>query len=236
MINIETYLADAKYRSVNSDRPTVTLSYAQSLDGSLAIERGRRTGLSGSEAMQMTHRLRAAHQAILIGIGTVLADDPQLTVRLVEGRSPQPIVIDSRLRIRDSCNLLRRSEGLPWIVFDGKADPARQAELARKGVKLIACETGTDSRLILRIAMNELRQDGITSLMVEGGAGIITSFLADRLVDIAVITICPVWVGGLSSVERNLARKSHWPALENVVTERAGDDIVVFGQVKECKL
>ena len=73
MINIEASLADARLRSVNSDRPVITLSYAQSLDGCLAIERGRRTSLSSPQAMQMTHRLRAAHQAILVGIGTVLA-------------------------------------------------------------------------------------------------------------------------------------------------------------------
>ncbi|HVP20486.1 MAG TPA: RibD family protein [Anaerolineaceae bacterium] len=236
MVNIETFLADARRRSVNSDRPEVTLSYAQSLDGCLSIERGWQTRLSGPESMQITHRLRAAHQAILVGIGTVLADDPKLTVRLAVGKNPQPVVIDTRLRIPDSCNLLSRSEGLPWVVFDGKADPARQAELARKGVKLIACETDADGRINLRIAMNKLRQDGIASLMVEGGAGMITSFLADRLADLAAITICPVWIGGLSSVERNLAQRNCWPALENVVTEKAGEDMLVFGQVKERPL
>ena len=81
-----------------SDRPFVSLSYAQSLDGSLAAKPGAPTRLSGTQANELTHRLRAAHDAILVGIGTILADDPQLTVRGVPGLQPRPVVLDSRLR------------------------------------------------------------------------------------------------------------------------------------------
>jgi 3,4-dihydroxy 2-butanone 4-phosphate synthase/GTP cyclohydrolase II len=81
-------------------RPFVTLAYAQSLDGSLAARRGEPLSLSGLESQKLTHRLRASHSAILVGISTLLADDPQLNVRLVEGENPQPVVLDSRLRTR----------------------------------------------------------------------------------------------------------------------------------------
>ena len=92
MVPIDSWLADAhNFRQVHG-RPLVTLSYAQSLDGCISLRPGIPTALSGPEAMRLTHRLRAAHDAILVGIGTILADDPRLTVRLVEGRNPQPVV------------------------------------------------------------------------------------------------------------------------------------------------
>ena len=92
MVPIERLLARAEEHRRKIGRPLVTLAYAQSLDGSLSAGRGHPLNLSGSEAQEITHRLRAAHDAILVGIGTVLADDPRLTVRLVKGPQPQPVV------------------------------------------------------------------------------------------------------------------------------------------------
>ncbi|MCK4899238.1 MAG: RibD family protein, partial [Anaerolineales bacterium] len=106
MFPIDELLADAKADSQSAERPLVTLSYAQSLDGSIAVRRGSPLSLSSPEAMTLTHRLRAAHETILVGIGTVLADNPRLTVRLVEGRNPQPIILDSHLRLFLDANLL----------------------------------------------------------------------------------------------------------------------------------
>ncbi|HEX9595492.1 MAG TPA: RibD family protein, partial [Anaerolineales bacterium] len=98
-MGLDEWLAASLNQAGDLDRPTVTLSYAQSLDGSIALHRGEPLTLSGPESMAMTHRLRAAHDAILVGIGTVISDDPQLNVRLVEGRNPQVVVLDSRLRL-----------------------------------------------------------------------------------------------------------------------------------------
>jgi GTP cyclohydrolase II len=97
-------------------RSFVTLAYAQSLDGSITTERGQRYRLSGPEAMRFTHALRAAHDAILVGVGTVLADDPELRVRLVEGPDPQPVVVDSRLRTPATARLLTRPGRPLWIA------------------------------------------------------------------------------------------------------------------------
>src|SRR6185295_16924415 len=83
-------LADVRGAARPRGRPFVTLAYAQSLDGSITIARGQRYKLSGPEAMRFTHALRAAHDAILVGVGTVLADDPELDVRLIDGPNPQP--------------------------------------------------------------------------------------------------------------------------------------------------
>src|SRR4051794_24685033 len=88
------------------DRPIVTLAYAQSLDGSIATAARRPLALSSQPALKLTHQLRAEHDAILVGIGTVLADDPLLTVRLVNGPNPVPVVLDSRLRLPSTARLL----------------------------------------------------------------------------------------------------------------------------------
>ncbi|MCZ7668830.1 MAG: dihydrofolate reductase family protein [Chloroflexi bacterium] len=105
-------------------RPFVTLCFAQSLDGSIAIKRGQFTAISGAASMKMTHRLRAAHHALLIGIGTALADDPQMTVRLVEGRQPQPVILDSMLRLPETAVVFQHPRP-PWILPHLR--PARSA-------------------------------------------------------------------------------------------------------------
>src|SRR3989304_8693232 len=95
MVPIDQLIAGAREHRQRLGRPLVTLSYAQSLDGCIAARAGERLALSGPESMRLTHRLRAAQDAILVGIGTVPADNPRLTVHLVQGQDPQPIVLDS---------------------------------------------------------------------------------------------------------------------------------------------
>src|SRR5690606_10285843 len=97
-------------------RPFVTLSYAQSLDGSIAIRSGEPLVLSGPESLCFTHHLRSIHDGILVGIGTVLSDDPQLTVRHCEGESPQPIVLDSQLRIPSTARLCCLPDKRCWVL------------------------------------------------------------------------------------------------------------------------
>src|SRR4029079_2712702 len=105
-------LAQARARKRLRGRPFVTLAYAQSVEGRFAIARGLRSALSGPESLRFTHALRAGHDGILVGVGTVLADDPELRVRLVEGRDPQPVIVDSHLSTPAGARLLART---PWI-------------------------------------------------------------------------------------------------------------------------
>ncbi len=204
--------------------PWVTLSYAQSLDGSLALRRGEALGLSGGEALVMTHRLRAEHDGILVGIGTVSADNPSLTVRHVPGPNPQVIVLDSCLRCPLDARLLA---GRPWLCATEAAPAVRQTALEAAGARVLRLPAAPDGRVDLPAALTRLAQLGIRRLMVEGGARVITAFLAARLVDRVVITIAPVFVGGLAAVEGLPAR----PRLRDMRAERLGDDLVVSGQV-----
>lgn len=127
-------------RTMRPWRPAVTLAYAQSLDGCIAAARGTPTRLSGAESMRLTHELRARHDAILIGVNTVLADNPQLSTRLVPGPSPRPVVLDSRLRTPPSARLLRDTDGGPRgaiIVCDLEEAESERAESLRAAGALI---------------------------------------------------------------------------------------------------
>jgi 3,4-dihydroxy 2-butanone 4-phosphate synthase/GTP cyclohydrolase II len=209
-------------------RPFVTLSYAQSLDGSIADRPGRPLALSGPAAMAMTHGLRASHEAILVGIGTVLADNPRLNVRLVEGPDPQPVVVDSRLRF-PLCQSLKNGRS-PLIATNAGADPERQLALEASGARVLRLP-GNNGWVDLADLLKHLGSMGINSLMVEGGAQIITSFLASRLVDQVVLTIAPLLVGGLRVVD-HLSRSSRrrFPRLKRLSYQQLGDDLVLRGE------
>lgn len=235
---LEIWLRQNRTASIKPGRPAVTLSYAQSLDGSLAFGRGQPAGLSGPDSMRLTHRLRALHDAILVGIGTVLSDDPQLNVRLVDGSNPRPVVLDSRLRIPSGSRLLNRETDLPWIAAGRSANPERAAVLERKGAKVIRLESDPAGGLCLDDLLGKLYEMGVRSLMVEGGAQVITSFLAGRLADLAVVTVAPVFLGGLRVVDQPLGMKQagrSWsvPSLTEPVYQQAGRDWIVWGKIGE---
>ncbi len=213
----------------HTGRPFVTLSYAQSMDGSIAARPGQPLALSGAQAMTLTHQLRVVHDAILVGIGTVLADNPRLTVRLVEGKNPQPIVADSRLRFPLSANLLCQHPLPPWIATGEQADAGRQQVLEAAGARVLRVPMNARGQVNLTALLARLGELGIHSVMVEGGARIITSFLAERLVDHIVLTVAPRLVGGLRAVRR-FARADavHFPRLRNLRYQWLEDDLVLW--------
>lgn len=180
-------------------RPFVTLTYAQSLDGCIAL-RGQRTALSGPESLKMTHQLRADHDAILIGIGTVLIDNPSLTVRLVEGSHPQPIVLDSHLRIPLTASLLNQTNRPLWLAVT-EPEPSRVVEMETAGVRVIRLPADSAGRVSLPDLLDRLGQLGIKRLMVEGGAQVIQSFLEQRFANKLIVTIAPRLLGGLNAIQ-----------------------------------
>jgi GTP cyclohydrolase II len=206
-------------------RPFVTLTYAQSLDGSVAAVPGQTLALSGPESKTFTHQLRAAHDAILVGIGTVLADDPRLTVRLVSGPNPQPILLDSQLRFPLDANLLRHPHP-PWIATTGRADPERQAALETAGARVLRLPADDCGRVHLPSLLDTLADAGIKTLMVEGGSAVITSFAAARLIDRLALTLAPRLVGGLRAVSAPCDLR-----LRNVTYRSLGTDLIVEADV-----
>jgi riboflavin-specific deaminase-like protein len=218
----------------HNPRPQVTLSYAQSLDGSIAMNRGTPYLLSGSESQIITHKLRAVHDGILVGINTVIADNPSLTVRLVKGPSPLPVILDSHLRLPLNSNLLKNKE-LPLIATTTSANREKQERLEQIGAKIVRLPADERGWVDLPSLLKILPRYGIQSLMVEGGARVITSFLSQRLVDRVVITIAPTLLGGLHAVENPLISGSPKSRDENSLPqfsdsgyEQVGKDLIFW--------
>jgi riboflavin-specific deaminase-like protein len=211
-------------------RPLVTLSYAQTIDGSLSVSRGRPSALSGPEARRFTHELRAAHAAILVGIGTVLSDDPLLSVRYASGPDPQPVVLDTTLRFPVGARLLRDHPLRAWIFTSPEAPDGHRRELEGRGAEVLTVPAETPGGLDLDAVLRTLAQRGIASLMVEGGAGVITSFLRHGLVDLVAITIAPLFAGGYAAVGAlDATTVEALPRLVDTRMVSAGRDWVLFG-------
>lgn len=197
---LDLWLAEVAAVPAPDARPAVTLTYAQTLDGSLATSERGTLLLSSPASLRWTHRLRAAHDAILVGVGTVLADNPRLTVRLVEGPDPRPIVLDSDLRTPPGAQLLRGPQSA-WIVCAGDAPAERRRPLESAGAQLLEVPRGPDGRLDLPAVLATLKAQGIQRVMVEGGAEVIASFLRAGTVDTVLLTIAPRWASGLPAVQ-----------------------------------
>jgi GTP cyclohydrolase II len=228
--SIENLLKRAADHGRQTGRPFVTLSYAQSVDGCIAASSGKQLALSGPQSLTLTHKLRAAHDAILVGIGAVLADNPRLTVRLVRGKNPQPVVVDSKLRLSLSANLLQNCFVPPWIATTEAADIERQRILEAAGARVLRLPANAKGQVDLSTLLERLAELGINRLMVEGGAGIITSFLSERLVDHLVLTVAPVIIGGLHGVKGlEQCDPKRLPHLRNLRPQQMGDDLVFWG-------
>lgn len=227
-MGLDEWLAASLKRAGNPDRPTVTLSYAQSLDGSIALRRGEPLTLSGPESKKLTHQLRAAHGAILVGIGTVISDDPQLNVRLAKGRDPQIVVLDSQLRMPLAARMLKNGE--PRVFCVASASREAQAKLEQVGGVVERQSDTKATKVNLREALGTLMEKGIKSVMIEGGGQVISSFLSDRLVDRVIITIAPQFVGGYKGLQ---SEADKMPALLNIGLEKYGKDFVIWGDVEK---
>ncbi len=214
--------------------PFVTLSYAQSLDGSLTTRQGTSHPISAPASLTMTHSLRAAHSAILVGIGTVLADDPALTVRLAPGESPQPVILDSHLRTPPDARLLR-GQRPAWIATTPVgAQSSRRRRLERAGARIFTLPADDADRVDPAALLACLGAENVRSLMVEGGARILTSFLQRGLADYAVITIAPVFLGGYGVVQPAQGQdafRAATPRLQNVQQVQLAGDTVLWGEV-----
>ena len=229
-----TWLAQAEQHHRQTGRPLVSLCYAQSLDGCLTARRGQPTALSGPESLSFTHWLRASHDALLAGVGTVLADDPLLTVRLVEGKNPQPVILDSRLLTPPQARLLTRHHTPAWIATAQDVYAERHVALQSDGARLLHLPLDSSDHLSLPHLLDCLGRMGIRRLMVEGGAQVITSFLAQGLADLCAMTIVPRFLGGLHAVETTggpAFPSLTLPELCEIHYHRLGDDMIIMGKL-----
>jgi GTP cyclohydrolase II len=214
------------------DRPYVTLKYAQSLDGRIATATGDSKWISGEPERRVSHALRAACDAVLVGAGTTVRDDPELTVRLVSGASPTRVVLDSTLRLPLSAKVLG-PEAATLVMTTERSDAGRRRELGARGVG-VEVVPGDAGQVDLDAAMARLRALGMESVLVEGGARVITGLLARGLVDRIIVAVAPIVIGrGTEAVESlGVNRVSDGIRLANRSIVPVGDDVLLAWDVR----
>ena len=215
--------------------PFVTVKYAQTLDGRIATATGDSQWISGPDSLRLAHQLRAAHDAILVGIGTVLADDPRLNVRLASGRDPLRVIVDSRLRIPLTARVLAGDAARHTLIATTEMAARRtRQEIERLGAQIVISPTFADSsRVDLARLLGELAARGVRSVLAEGGSAIITSLLAQRLVNRLVVAIAPKLIGSGTDAIGDLGIRRLADALtfSAFTMRQLGDDIIFDGCV-----
>ncbi|MDP2645815.1 MAG: bifunctional diaminohydroxyphosphoribosylaminopyrimidine deaminase/5-amino-6-(5-phosphoribosylamino)uracil reductase RibD [Desulfobacterales bacterium] len=232
---------------IRTRRPFVIVKCAATLDGQIATKTGDSRWVSGPEARRFVHQLRHAVDAVMVGIGTVKADDPSLTVRLsgadgaVEGKDPRRVVLDANLSISENANILRLASESDTILVvaghkSGKEFNSKKTALEKKGVKVIS-SPGENGLIDLDILMDQLGAMGITSLLVEGGGRVIASAFQAGIVDKINFFYAPKILGGNDGVP---ICSGNGPALMNqcirvrdIRVQRFGDDIMIEGYAGE---
>ena len=190
-------------------KPWVTLAWAQSIDGCLTVQQGQPTPLSGPESAVLTHQLRAAHHAILVGIGTLLSDDP----RLADGRTPL------------TAKVLQGQQ--PALIVGTPAAPqARQAALIAAGAEVLIVPATATGQVDIAALQPMLAARGLASVMVEGGGQVLTAFLAQQLANAVCVTVVPKVLGGYHAVA---ALNGAIANLTPVVYQAAGADMTIIG-------
>jgi len=223
-------------------RPLVTLKFATSLDGNLATATGESQWISGPPARERAHALRASHDAIMVGTGTAVADDPQLTCRLpgLDHRSPVRVVIDRHLRVPPASRLIVDAGLVPtWVLTSRSADPARRAAFLANRVTLIDVDLGDDGQIDLAKALAALGERGITRLLVEGGAHVAAALIRARLVDRLVWVHAPLVIGGdgiPAIAGLDVAALADAAAFERLATETIGEDVLTSFRVRPMQI
>lgn len=206
-------------------RPEVILKLALSADGMIGRRGAGQVSITGEISRREVQMIRAEVDAILVGIHTVLEDNPALTVRLpgLESRSPARIVLDSRLRLPEESKLVAETGRVPlFIATHTDADPERRVVLERHGVRFIGADT-VDGRIALPELMEDLGSLGMASVLVEGGAEVARAFLAEDLVDRIILFRGPVEIGE-GGIAAPLDEDSIPPGFRLVRTMRFADD------------
>jgi diaminohydroxyphosphoribosylaminopyrimidine deaminase / 5-amino-6-(5-phosphoribosylamino)uracil reductase len=246
-LEVETGLCEAEAAEINAGffcrlrnrRPLVTLKLATSLDGRIATGSGESQWITGPPARERAHALRAAHDAIMVGTGTVLADDPQLTCRLpgLAHRSPVRVVVDRHLRIPPTTRLISDARAVPvWILTLPSADPERRQAFLRAGATVIDIDPSPDRNGSLAAALAALGERGITRLLVEGGGHLAAAFARAGLIDRLVWVHAPMLIGGdgiPAIAEVGLEVLSKAPSFTRLSTETVGDDVLTVFRVRE---
>lgn len=223
-------------KAMRTRLPMVIAKVGQSLDGKIATARGQSRWITSAAARRYGHRLRAQTDAILVGINTVLADDPLLNVRGARQRRGRPVkvIVDSHLRLPPRARCLSKASPAPTLIATLRRPTSRNTALTRHGADILTLRSSGD-RVPLRALCRALAQRGIQSLLIEGGGEVLASALKERLVDRIVWCIAPVLIGGRTAPGsvggQGIARLTQAVRLREVSVRRMGTDLCVEADV-----
>lgn len=225
-------LNEAFIKFITKKEPFVFMKVAQTIDGKIATATGNSKWITGALSREYVHKLRNEADALLVGIGTVKADNPSLDCRVKGGMNPFRIIIDSSLRIPLNAKLLKHKDNRTIIATTEKANQKKIRQLTSLGVKVLTIKS-KQRKVDLKKLMKELGKLDITSVMIEGGSTINASALSSKIVDKVLVFIAPKIIGGIDSIP-SIGGKS--PALiksayqlKNISTLSFGDDILIEG-------
>lgn len=219
------------FKFIRSSIPFVTVKFAQSLDGRIAAKSGDSKWISSEASRRLAHRERAWHDAVLVGAGTIAADDPELTVRLARGRNPIRIVIDSKLRIPLQSRILKDRSAARTLIVTTRAaeEKSKFRHLQNMGIEILVADHDEKGRVDLQKLLPALGKRQISSILVEGGAETITSFLKNKAADRLLVFTAPKLIGkGFEAVgDLGIDRIREALRLDIRRVFRSGVDIVV---------
>jgi diaminohydroxyphosphoribosylaminopyrimidine deaminase / 5-amino-6-(5-phosphoribosylamino)uracil reductase len=228
-------LNEAFCKYILKKEPFVILKVAATLDGKLATRNGDSKWISGEASRRFVHKLRDQVDGVLVGIGTILKDDPQLTARIKGGKNPYRIVLDSRLKIPEEAKVIGTSPSKAIIATTEFAPKDKIEKLEKRGVRVLILDS-QEGKINLKSCLFKLGEIGMTSLLVEGGSQINGSFLDEGLIDKLLLFLSPKLIGdhqalgifggrGVSSLEEAVA-------LKEMKTRRVGEDILLEGYLE----
>jgi diaminohydroxyphosphoribosylaminopyrimidine deaminase/5-amino-6-(5-phosphoribosylamino)uracil reductase len=223
---------------ITKKRPFVTVKVAQSLDGKIATRTGDSRWISSEASRKFTHKLRSRVDAVLVGINTVLQDDPLLTCRLnnrLNKRQPKKVIVDSRLRLRPDLKIFSSySPAEVLVAVTSGASPKRVLSFEKNARIIIA--KNEKGRVDLRDLLRKLAKQGIAHILVEGGGEIIASLLKKKLVDEMFVVIAPKIIGGgrapVSVAGEGVAKVTQAIKLKDIKLKRIGPDLCLQGLLK----
>ncbi len=232
-ITVETGVLEEKCREMNrfffkyvtSHRPYVMVKIAQTIDGFIALDRTRQTWITNPEVRRRVHRWRSEFDAVLVGIGTVKSDDPELTVRDIAGRNPVRVLIDRDLEVSPAARILRNAAEERIVIFtSGESAVGNAGAIKKTGAEVVPVILEKNGRLAMRSILEQLHGWGVASVMVEGGQKIFTQTLSQDLADELQIFMAPViWGSGIRAV----AEKADLNNFSLISSEKLSDNLLV---------
>jgi len=228
-------LNEAFSKYIRAKEPFVILKVAATLDGKIATREGDSKWISGDASRRFVHRLRDEVDGVLVGIGTVLRDDPLLTTRINGGRDPYRIVLDSRLKIPEEAKVVGDSPTKLIIVATESAPKDKIERLEMRGVRVLTLES-KEGRIDLKSCLSKLGEMGMMSVMVEGGNQVNGSFFDESLIDKLLLFLSPRLIGDPEAAGifggRGVSKLPEAVPLREMKARRIGEDILLEGYLE----